>query len=136
MKPATRILAAILILGLSPYLFSQGNNAYLLLGNGNLWYEGNLPTGSTGALDCVTVPGQCDVVHAIVAFLGLANVFTGNNSFTGFRVDMSAATHVTPQPVGLLSAIPATCTVGERYFATDQTPPGYSCTGTNVWTQD
>jgi hypothetical protein len=46
----------------------------------------------------------------------------------------STATAITS---GLLSAIPATCTVGQIYFATDQ-PAGqnqYDCTATNTWTQ-
>jgi len=50
--------------------------------------------------------------------------------------DATGATHTKPAKSGLLSAIPATCGVGEEYFATDETPGSnkYLCTATNTWT--
>jgi hypothetical protein len=42
-----------------------------------------------------------------------------------------------PTKAGLTSALPATCTVSEQYFATDATAGQniYQCTATNTWTQ-
>ena len=121
----------------------------ILTSNGTTASFGNLPTGPIGALDCATVPGQCDIVSAVVPTKSGANTLAGNLTLTGTalsvsstatftspRVDMSGTAHASPQPVGLLAAIPATCTIGERYFATDRSPTGYACTALNTWTQD
>ena len=121
----------------------------ILTSNGSTASFGNLPTGPIGALDCATVPGQCDIVSAVVPTKTGANTLSGNLTLTGSalavsstatftspRVDMSGTAHATPQPVGLYAARPGTCTIGERYFATDQSPTGYACTASNTWTQD
>lgn len=52
------------------------------------------------------------------------------------KVDSSGATHTLPAKVGIISSKPATCTVGEMYFATDATAGAnwYYCTATNTWT--
>lgn len=52
------------------------------------------------------------------------------------KVDSSGATHTLPAKVGTIAAKPATCTVGEVYFATDATAGQnwYFCTATNTWT--
>jgi hypothetical protein len=39
-------------------------------------------TGASGALDCVTIPGVCDVVTAIVPLKPAANAWTGANDFS------------------------------------------------------
>ena len=60
-----------------------------------------------------------------------------SNTYTAGTQNFSGAAHTIPTVTGLLSAIPATCTVGEQYFATNvfaQTNL-YICTATNVWTQ-
>jgi len=51
--------------------------------------------------------------------------------------DATGATHTKPAKTGLLASIPATCGVGEEYFASDATAGSnkYLCTSTNVWTQ-
>ena len=51
--------------------------------------------------------------------------------------DASGATHTLPSKKGLTSAKPASCTVGEEYFATDATAGAnkYLCTASNTWTQ-
>jgi hypothetical protein len=52
-------------------------------------------------------------------------------------LDASTATSTSPAKKGLVAAIPATCTVGDQYFATDATAGQnlYGCTATNTWTQ-
>ncbi len=51
--------------------------------------------------------------------------------------DASGATHTLVAKKGLATSKPATCTVGEEYFATDATAGQnkYYCTATNTWTQ-
>ena len=57
-------------------------------------------------------------------------------TFTG-TVNASGATHTLPAVKGLAASVPATCTVGEVYFATDATAGQnfYFCAATNTWTQ-
>src|SRR5665213_1146105 len=52
-------------------------------------------------------------------------------------VDASLANHTLPEKVGTIAGKPATCTVGEKYFATDAAAGqnDYFCTATNTWTQ-
>ena len=67
---------------------------------------------------------------ALVGLLGGSNTWTGNNDFSG-------ASHSTPAKTGLIANRPATCTVGELYFATDAATAGknlHFCTATNTWT--
>jgi len=67
---------------------------------------------------------------AVVGLLGGSNTWTGNNDFSG-------ASHTTPAKSGLIANRPATCTVGELYFATDAATAGknlHFCTATNTWT--
>ena len=67
---------------------------------------------------------------AVVGLLGGSNTWTGNNDFSG-------ASHTTPAKVGLIANRPATCTVGELYFATDAATAGknlHFCTAANTWT--
>jgi len=67
---------------------------------------------------------------AVVGMLGGSNAWTGSNDF-------SLASHTTPARAGTLANRPATCTVGELYFATDAATAGKNlnfCTGTNTWT--
>ena len=60
----------------------------------------------------------------------------GPNVFTG-TVDASGAVHTTPSRTGTLALRPATCAVGEEYFATDASAGQnkYYCTAVNNWTQ-
>ena len=61
---------------------------------------------------------------------------SGTYVITG-SLDASGATHTLPSKKGLTSAKPASCTVGEEYFATDATAGSnkYLCTASNTWTQ-
>jgi hypothetical protein len=72
----------------------------------------------------------------LLARLGNNETFTGNQSFTG-NLDASSGAHTLPARVGTAASKPATCTVGEMYFATDATAGQnwYYCTATNTWTQ-
>lgn len=62
---------------------------------------------------------------------------TSNLTINSGTIDFGSAIHVLPAPKGLAASKPATCTVGEMYFATDATAGQnwYFCTATNVWTQ-
>jgi len=58
------------------------------------------------------------------------------NTFTAGTHNFSGAAHTLPAVTGVTASRPATCTVGEVYFATDA-PAGRNwnfCTGTNTWT--
>jgi hypothetical protein len=58
------------------------------------------------------------------------------NTFTAGTQDFSAAAHTLPAKVGARANVPASCTTGEMYFATDATAGQnwYYCTATNTWT--
>ena len=60
----------------------QTGSAGVLLTNGTTAAWGNLPTGGSGALDCATIPGSCDIPTAVVPRLASANNFTGVNKFS------------------------------------------------------
>lgn len=61
---------------------SPTGTAGFLFTNGSTTSWGNIPTGGSGALDCSTVPGQCDIVTSVVPRLPAANIFTGLNTFS------------------------------------------------------
>lgn len=66
----------------------------------------------------------------------LVGLLAGSNSWTG-NDDFSGASHSTPAKTGLIANRPATCTVGELYFATDAATAGknlHFCTAINTWT--
>ena len=65
-----------------------------------------------------------------------ATTLVGTYVITG-SWDASGATHTHPIKTGVAASKPATCTVGEEYFATDATAGTneYYCTATNTWTQ-
>jgi hypothetical protein len=67
---------------------------------------------------------------ALVGLAAGSNIWTGNNDFSG-------ASHSTPAKTGIIANRPATCTIGELYFATDAATAGknlHFCTATNTWT--
>lgn len=78
--------------------------------------------------DGVTLTGPS--ASATVATLSLTNTFTG-------RQDASGAASTAPMKVGLVSALPSTCTPGDLYFASDATAGQqiYECSSANIWTQ-
>jgi len=81
-----------------------------------------IPRGDTGA----TGPGTGDVLT------------NGTNTYTSSAVnDARAAAHTLPSKTGLAASRPATCTVGEEYFASDSAAGQnkWYCTATNTWTQ-
>jgi hypothetical protein len=59
------------------------------------------------------------------------------NTFTAGTQDFSGAAHTLPAKVGTSVNKPATCSIGEMYFATDATAGqnSYYCTLANTWTQ-
>lgn len=85
---------------------------------------GSVPfvAGPSGALDCTTVAGQCDVVPALVPFKYLANAYFGANDFT--------ASPYVAIPVGAPGSSNAQCTKGTIEF-----DPAfiYVCVAPNAW---
>jgi hypothetical protein len=58
-----------------------------------------------------------------------------SNTVTAGTQDFHSAAHTLPMKTGTLAALPATCSVGETYFATDA-PNGnnlYGCKSANTW---
>ena len=93
-------------------------------------------TDSAGNGNC-TQPASSDLADASNLDLLSANqAFTGDKTFGG-KMDASAASHTLPARTGPAAAKPATCTVGEMYFATDAAAGQnwYFCTASNTWTQ-
>jgi hypothetical protein len=73
-----------------------------------------------------------------VGAAGLAAQTTINGSRTILGTwDASGAAHSLPSKKGTAANIPATCTTGEEYFATDAAAGRnkYYCTASNTWTQ-
>ena len=93
-------------------------------------------TDGNGIGNC-TQPASTDLADVSnLALLGAGQTFTGDQTFTG-GVNASGAAHTIPAKVGTAAAKPATCTVGEMYFATDAAAGRnwYYCTAANTWNQ-
>jgi hypothetical protein len=60
-----------------------------------------------------------------------------SNAYTTGTQDFSGSAHTLPSKRGTTALLPAACTTGEEYFATDATAGQnkYYCTATNTWTQ-
>ena len=58
-----------------------------------------------------------------------------SNTITAGTHDFSGAAHTLPMKSGTLAARPATCTIGETYFATDASAGSnvHGCTAANTW---
>lgn len=67
---------------------AQTGTAGYLVTNGTATSWGNIVTGGSGALDCSTVPGVCDIVTAVVPLKASANVMTGVNKFSQLQVNV------------------------------------------------
>jgi hypothetical protein len=77
-----------------------------------------------------------------VFLLGSVALLTGQTVVNGGRIqvgpwDASGATYTLPAKRGTIAQLPATCTQGSEYFATDAAAGQnkYLCTSTNTWTQ-
>ena len=77
-----------------------------------------------------------------ILLAGGAALLTGQTVVNGGRIqigpwDASGATYTIPAKRGTTAQLPATCTQGAEYFATDAAPGQnkYLCTATNTWTQ-
>jgi len=76
------------------------------------------------------------------ALSGVQPMLVGQTVVNGGRTqigpwDASGATYTLPAKRGTTAQLPATCTVGAEYFATDAAPGQnkYLCTAANTWTQ-
>ncbi len=65
---------------------TQTGSAGYLISNGTSVSWGNITSGPSGALDCVSTPGVCDIVTGVVPMKAAANVFTGVNKFQQLQV--------------------------------------------------
>jgi hypothetical protein len=84
---------------------------------------GNILTGGSGALDCTSVPGQCDIVTSVVPRLAAANTFMGLNTFNHFLLasgSIASGGNQLPNP--------STAT-NQWYWATDGASPCDTTTG-------
>jgi hypothetical protein len=77
-----------------------------------------------------------------ILLLGSGTLLIGQTVVNGGRTqigpwDASGATYTIPAKRGTTAQLPATCTQGAEYFATDATPGQnmYLCTAANTWTQ-
>jgi hypothetical protein len=92
--------------GIPGYLYTDGTHMS--------W--GDMVSGGSGALDCSTMPGQCDIVTSIVPRLTSANTWTGVNDFSG-----AAWT----KPFMSASSAPASPQEGQTYYDTTTHSPFY-----------
>lgn len=116
-----------LLITLAVFLFTAHVSAQEQGGGQGATGGGAAAWGSiTGALSA-----QTDLNIALAA-----KAPSASPTLTG-TVDSSGATHTLPAAKGLTASKPATCTIGEEYFATDATAGQnkYLCTATNTWTQ-
>jgi hypothetical protein len=101
---------------------AQTGSAGYLTTNGSSPSWGNITTGGSGALDCSTIPGQCDIVTALVPLKATANAFTGANDFS--------ASPFLAIPTGTPSSSSAACTKGSVQYDASFL---YICVATNSW---
>lgn len=75
----------------------------------------------------------CLILLCAVQAFGQAQIYGSANLGS---VDNSAATSTMPIKVGTIAQLPASCAVGELYFASNATAALniYGCTATNTWT--
>jgi hypothetical protein len=100
----------------------------------------NLESGRGGQLDnyiklvlCIIALVATSSQAATVSIMGIPGVdystpaasetTTGNRTFTG-TVSASGATSTKPFKSGTIAAMPATCAIGDTYYATDATARG------------
>jgi len=119
--PAFRALTALDIPNLAASIITSGQ---LTLARGGTGADMSATGGTGQFVKQSTVGGNFSA--SVIANSDLPSAF-----------DLSAKTSTNPWKTGLVSAIPATCAVGDAYFATDGTPSRklYLCTATNTWIQ-
>ncbi len=113
---------------------AQTGTAGYLVTNGVTSSWGNITTGGSGALDCASVPGTCDVVSAVVPFKASANTWTGANDFS----NASFLRVATGSGVPAGAACSTSANVGKVYMRNDAQTTGasfYVCsqTGSGVY---
>ena len=81
------------------------------------------------------IPNFLLILVLAVSALG-QTVINGSRTITG-AWNASGATGTLPAKTGTVAAMPATCTAGEQYWATNATAGKnlYHCTATDTWTQ-
>ena len=114
---------------------------YRPAGSGAITQYWNVPTSGTAVtLASVIVPASSGPAVFSYSFSRLTS---GTNTQAAMVVGAGAslratsATATAPLKAGTVASLPATCTIGDMYFATNATAGQntYFCTATNTWTQ-
>jgi hypothetical protein len=108
----TAITAAAAAAGNLP---AQTGAAGYLVTNGVTAGWGNITTGGSGALDCASVPGTCDIVTAVVPLKASANTWTGANDFSSAQFLRLATASGVPASAACSTA----ANVGSVYMRND-----------------
>lgn len=111
-----------------------GHAAQYLTTNGTVASWGNIVTGVSGALDCVTIQGTCDVVTSVVPLKANANTFSGAQTFSG-PFSTQGVTSATDGTVASASTIAPTTSLvivtGTAAIGTITAPAGCTTSGTD-----
>lgn len=111
-----------------------GHAAQYLTTNGTAANWGNIVTGASGALDCVTIQGTCDVVTSVVPLKANANTFSGAQTFSG-PFSTQGVTSATDGTVASASTIAPTTSLvivtGTAAIGTITAPAGCTTSGTD-----
>jgi hypothetical protein len=101
---------------------AQTGAAGYLTTNGSSPSWGNITTGGSGALDCTSLAGQCDIVTALVPLKATANAFTGANDFS--------ASPFVAIPTGTPATSSSACTKGSIQYDASFL---HICIASNTW---
>jgi hypothetical protein len=131
--PSHQVAIATISAGVTCVQLDVTSNYFANIGTTTTVLHGN----ASGNLSFSAVNLLADIVNTLPKANNLATaVYTDqSNVYTAGTQDVRGAVHSMPAVTGLFAALPATCTVGEQYFATDK-PAGqnlYGCTATNTW---
>ena len=94
--------------------------------------------GASGALDCTTTPGVCDVVASVVPFKATANAWTGANDFSGasyVKVPTGSGAPANGTPGSYPGACAQASDVGKIYHRSDAASANashYVCSNTGA----
>ena len=109
---------------------SQTGSQAVLVSNGTTASWGNLPVGGSGALDCSTIPGTCDIVTSLVPLKANYNLWTGLNSWTGQNNTVTGGGSLSATPGSTISATTSqVLSASNVYGFGDSITAGYEACG-------